>query len=380
MRRVFIILLLLTACVEPFEFSKNNRDPQLVIEAYISDLSYNETLNAPSNGRYFMVKLKYSQPIDKFIRDRITPFADVKLIDDLNNEWSYVENFKEWGTYFLPDKDFEACNDRMYKLQITTHDELISGDELVYESSWEKLPLTTSTPVEKIRFEEDVVKAYYFPAGERKIRDEKVVNVLTSIPANLDRQERYYKWQFSPMWVYEAPLATGDLRPYQKCWVTSSLYLNQYVLQEDVVGASDQVLFSLKTENNNRLYKKFSVLVYQQNVSKDYFYFCNLMQEQTKPNGIFDTPPANLPANFTCLNDPSKKPVGYFGVVNESTRRWYFNIDELSYPVQDNDLRDCLVRYNRPNDPPDYAPECLNCLAYTKGEATLAKPSWWKGN
>lgn len=380
MQRVFIILLFLTACVEPFDFSKNNLDPQLVIEAYISDLSYNESLNAPSNGRYFIVKLKFSQPVDKFIGERITPFAEVKLIDDLDNEWAYFENTREWGTYILPDKEFEACNDRMYKLQITTHDYLISRDELVYESGWEKLPLTTSTPAEEIWFEEDETKTYYFPAGEKKIKEEKIINVSTSVPANLDGQERYYKWQFSPMWVYEAPLALGDLSPYKKCWATSSLYLNQYVLQEDVIGDIDKVLFSLTTEKNNRLYKKFSVLIFQQNVSKDYFYFCELMQEQTKPNGIFDTPPANLPTNFTCLSDPSKKPIGYFGVVNESTRRWYFNIDELSYYVQDNDQEDCLVKYNRPEDPPDYAPECLYCTAYTKGHATLVKPSWWEDN
>lgn len=374
MQRVFTILLLFTGCVQPFEFNRNNLDPQLVIEAYVSDLSYNESLESPSNGRYFIVKLKYSRPVDKFLGDSITPFAEVKLIDDLNKEWRYAENFKEWGTYFLPDQEFEARNDRKYKLQITTH------DELVYESGWEKLPSKTSTPVEEIWFEEEEIKAYYYSAGERKIKDHQIINVSTSIPANSDGQVRYYKWEYSPMWVYEAPLALAELMPYRKCWITSTLYLNNYVLQEGVIGGLDKELFNLKIENNNRLYKNFSVLIFQQNLSKDYFYFCKLMQEQTKPNGIFDTPPANLPTNFTCLNDPSKKPVGYFGVINESTRRWYFNKDDLSYYVQDNDQRDCLVKYNRPQDPPDYAPECLYCLAYTKGDATLVKPSWWKEN
>lgn len=380
MHRVFIILLLLTACVEPFEFSRNNLDPQLIIEAYVSDLSYNESLDAPSDGRFFIVKLKYSQPVDKFLGDRITPFAEVKLIDDLNNEWTYVEGFKEWGTYFLPDKEFKARNDRMYKLQITTHNKLVSHDKLVYESGWEKLPSTTSTPVEEIWFEEDERKNYYYAAGEKKIKDQLFINVSTSIPINSEGEARYYKWEYSPMWVYEAPLALAELRPYKKCWVTSPLYLNHYVLQEDVIGGSDKVLFNLTIENNNRLYKSFSVLIFQQSISKDYFNFLKSMKEQTKPNGIFDTPPANLPTNFTCINDPSKKPVGYFGVINESTKRWYFNKDDLSYYVQDNDRKDCLVKYNRPQDPPDYAPECLNCLAYTEGDATLFKPSWWKDN
>jgi hypothetical protein len=381
MNRVFIILLLLTSCIEPFEFNRNNLDPQLVIEAYISDISYNESLQAPSNGRYFIVKLKFTRPVDKFHGDRITPFAEVKIIDDLDNEWMYYENTREWGTYILPDKDFEACNDRMYKLQITTHDELISGGELVYESDWEKLPSTTPSPIEEIWFEEDERKTYYYPAGEREVGDEKIINISTSIPINSDGQVLYYKWEYSPMWVYEAPLATGELlSPYKKCWITSSLYLNDYALEEDVLGGSDKVLFTLDIVKNRRLFKNFSILIFQQRVSKDYFYFVELMQEQSKSNGIFDTPPANLPTNFTCLNDPSKKPVGYFGVVNESTKRWYFNKDDLSYYVEDYLRKECLVNYGRPEDPLVPAAECLYCLANTDGDATLTKPSWWIEN
>ena len=142
-RVLIIILLLLTACVETFQFSRDEGDPQLVIEAYVSDLSFNESLQAPSNGRYFVVKLRFTRPVDEHIGERITPFADVKIIDDQGNEWLYYEDTRVWGTYFLLDKDFKACFDRMYKLQITTHDQLISGGEVVYESSWEKLPTAT---------------------------------------------------------------------------------------------------------------------------------------------------------------------------------------------------------------------------------------------
>lgn len=375
------MLLLLTACLEPFEFNRNNLDPQLVIEAYISDMSYNESLQAPSNGRYFIVKLRFSQPVDKLQGERITPFADIKIIDDVGNEWLYYENTREWGTYVLPDKDFKACNDRMYKLQITTHDEIISGGEIVYESSWEELPSATPDPVEEIWFEEDERKTYFYPAGEREVGDEKIIKVFTSIPENSDGQVRYYKWHYAPMWVYEASLATGEeLSPFKKCWITSPLYLKDYTLEEDVVGGVDKELFTLDVVENRRVFNNFSVLILQQKVSKDYFYFNELTQEQSKPNGIFDPPPANLPGNFSCLTDPTKKPVGYFGVVNESAKRWYFNKDDLSYYVENFLRRECLVRYNRPEDPPDYAPECLNCLENTDGDATLTQPSWWIEN
>lgn len=377
MNRLYIVLILFTACVESFEFNRNNQDPQLVIESYVSDVSFNESLTAPSDGRYFIVKLKFSRPIDKLHGDRITPFADVKIIDDLGNEWLYYENTRDWGTYILLDKNFKACEDRMYKLQIITHDELISGGELVYESSWEQLPSTNADQVENIWFEEEVKKTYYYPAGEERIRDEDVVNVTTLLPENPNGEARYFKWHFVPMWVYEAPLAVGPLIPFKKCWVTNPLYLDEYTLQEDAVGGNKKVLFTLDVERNRRIFKNLSVLIIQQRVSKDYFFFCALMQEQTQPNGIFDTPPANLPTNFKCLTDPTKTPLGYFGVVNETTKRWYMNIDDLSYYVDDYLYDQCNIRYNRPEGPPEPAPECLSCTESTYGDATLNKPDWW---
>ena len=384
MYRVVFILMLLTACVETFEFSRNNPDPQLVIEAQISDLSYNESLQAPSDGRYFKVKLRFTRPVSEYLGERITPFAEVKIIDDLDNEWMYYENTNEWGTYILPDKDFKACNDRMYKLQITTHDELISGGEQVYESDWEKLPSLAPSPVEQIWFEEDERKIYFYPAERKQIIDEKVVTVSTSIPVNSEGQLRHYKWEYSPMWVYEAPLATGELlSPYKTCWITNPLYLNEFAIEADVHGGQDKELFTLGIDGivgNRRIFKRFSVLIFQQSVSKEYFNFCKLLKDQSTPSGIFETPPATAPTNFTCLSDPSKKPVGYFGVVNESAKRWYFDKGDLSYYVDDYTLRECLIKYNRPQDPPDPAPECLYCLACVDGDATLTKPSWWIDN
>lgn len=371
MNRYFIILLLFTACVEPFDFDRNNSDPQLVIEAYVSDVSYSESLNAPSNGRYFEVKLKWSRPVASNVLDSITPFADVRLIDDENNEWQYHENTSDWGTYIMFDPEFKACEDRQYKLQITLRD-----DE-VYESNWESLPASKVPPVENIWFKEDDIKVYYYPAGEEKIRSEPVMDVYTELPPNPEGEERFYKWEFTPRWVYEAPLATGPFAPWKTCWVTDPGYLDEYALQDDYVGGVEKKLFRMRINRNERFYVLFSVLVSQQSVSRDFYFFNQLMAEQTQPNGIFDSPPANLPGNITCITDPSKTPIGYFGVVSESHRRWYFHKDELSYFVEDNSLAECLARYNRPQDDPDPAPECLACTAYTNGDARLTRPDWW---
>ncbi|MCK5470457.1 MAG: hypothetical protein KAI99_18170, partial [Cyclobacteriaceae bacterium] len=59
-----IILLLLTAdCVEPYNFRIENNQPTLVIEAHISNVSFLETKDYPSDGRYFSVKLSYTSDV-----------------------------------------------------------------------------------------------------------------------------------------------------------------------------------------------------------------------------------------------------------------------------------------------------------------------------
>ena len=59
LKRVLKFLLVVAAagCVEPYEFVIKNNDPSLVIEAFVSDKSFNETIDYPSDGRYFAVKL-----------------------------------------------------------------------------------------------------------------------------------------------------------------------------------------------------------------------------------------------------------------------------------------------------------------------------------
>lgn len=371
MKRYFIILLMFSACVEPFDFDRKNSDPQLVIEAYVSDISFTESMDAPSNGRYFEVKLKWSRPVASTVLDSITPFADVRLIDNDDNEWQYHETSNEWGTYTLFDPDFKACEGQQYKLQITLR------DDLVYESDWETLPALKAPPVEDIWFDEYTVKNYYYAANEQKIGLDTVIDISTKVPPNPEGEERFYRWTFDPYWVYEAPLATGQFAPYRTCWAKNENYLDEYALEEDYVGDVDKKLFRMRINRNERIYYLFSTMVSQQVVSRNFYYFNQLMQQQTRPNGIFDSPPANLPSNFTCINDPSKNPIGYFGVVSESQKRWYFQKDELSFFVKDNSLAECNARFNRPQDDPDPAPECEVCLLYTNGTATLNRPDWW---
>ena len=46
-----------------YEFLIENEQPSLVVEGYISDKSYNETLQYPGDGRCFSVKISYTSDV-----------------------------------------------------------------------------------------------------------------------------------------------------------------------------------------------------------------------------------------------------------------------------------------------------------------------------
>ena len=68
-------------------------------------------------------------------------------------------------------------------------------------------------------------------------------------------------------------------------------------------------------------------------MNEDYYFFWKEMQEQNEGGAIFDRPPFNLRTNFHSLSG-DKKVSGYFGVVQEQAKRWYFDMSELTYHVE----------------------------------------------
>src|SRR5687767_14574748 len=89
--RYFIFFLLVSSCVEPYSFVIDDELPTVVIEGFISDKSFRETLLYPSDGRYFSVKLTYTTDVTN-VRPEPIHRATVLIVSDLGNEWHYSES------------------------------------------------------------------------------------------------------------------------------------------------------------------------------------------------------------------------------------------------------------------------------------------------
>lgn len=355
--------VLITGCIEPYEFVVHDDAPSLVVEAMISDKSFNETLAYPSDGRYFTVRLSETGDVSN-LRARPVENATVELLTSKGEVLIYTETGE--GLYTLHVDDFKALPGVEYRIRVALK------NDRVYESAWEGLPTANVPSIGDIGFREIEKQVYVMEAGTWKLRTRQFLSAYINVPENSVNKEIFYRWTYSPMWIYIAPLVSRN-SPGSTCWVTDPYYLNKYDLQVDRTGGYPKDLFEIQTIRNERIFEKFSVLVTQQAMSEGFYNFWKEMKDRNESGALSGTPPFNLQSNFTSV-DAGQRVSGYFGVTAEDATRWYFDRSELSYEVTNTLMGDCLVVYG-PGPP---AEECLNCTAYSFGDATTTKPAWWQ--
>ena len=358
----FLLFFVTGGCLEPYEFVIEDNEPTLVVESYISDKSFNETLMYPSDGRYFTVKLTLTGDVTN---NRPAPVTNavVNLMSDANEVWSYTES--DAGTYKLLNDTFKAEKGKAYKVHI------LLPDENVYESGWESLPDAEVAPMGEIGFTEIEKQTYVNESREWVLRSVKGINAHVQVPQNTSGKTIHYRWTYDPTWIFVAPLVSTN-SPVYKCWATDPYYFDSFGLQIDNSGGYAKDLFFIPTTRNIRIFEKFSVLVTQHAINEPYFSFWKEMKDRNEGSTLADVPPYNLKTNFSSPTG-GKKVSGYFGVSAEQAKRWYFNKDDLSFYIENTWRADCLVVYG-PGPP---APECLDCREYSFGKATTEKPLWW---
>ena len=351
-------------CTEKYNFKISSDIPQVIIEAFISNKSYEESKLYPAEGRFFYVKLSYLGDID-YTKNQIISEAKVTLVDDQGNKWNYIENLLDKGTYYIYSQNFKAQFGIKYKLNV----ELKSGE--IFESEWQSMP-TERTEIGNISFNEVTNYKYIRRnVNEQVLREFNAIDVNIILPVNHNKEKKYYKWTFDPIWIYIDPKAVqGSVN--KKCWVTDKTYLKKFALQKDEVGSYKTKLFNIETTGNERIYEYFSVLITQQNISEGYYHFWDDLLAQNEKGGLFDYPPFNLNTNFKAVNNDFKVQ-GYFSVVTENAYRWVLNINELSYPIVNNLLELC----NIPQSPAPLTNPCRSCMDYSTGFPQNKPPEWW---
>lgn len=357
----WVLLLLLFSCIEPYEFKISDTSPSLVVEGYISDASYDETILYPSNGKFFNVKLSYTSDVSNIKNEMVTG-ASVSLISKRGGEWKYTEI--DPGVYGLINECFKAEDGQWYKIRVS----LPSG--AMVESDWSSLPDEGIDEMGNLSFEEVTEDVYKVVDGKRQIVNVDGIDINIYLSDNMNKPDPiYYQWTFEPSWIFQASLPPLINK---ECWISNSSYLSGNVLHKDVVGGYGHKLFFMETLDNERLLWQFSLLVRQFQLDKNYYEYLSEVKDQTDES-LVDRPPYNVRTNLIDTAEQIKV-VGYFAVVREKAIRWYINQRDLSYGIENKRKEFCLDPLNAL----ERGPECQDCLAYGEGTSSLKIPIWWK--
>ncbi len=324
-----IMILLFDRCVEPFipPLDVNDTVNLLVVEGLIT----NET--GP-----FGIRLTSTVPVYDYrnilTNSRPITGAAVQIIDDKGNIYMLYENDAGW--YETEEKDLKGIPGNIYTLMITT----IDGRE--YESS--PVLMQEAPDIDRVHYQE--IKRTHFDLETPY--EENWLNILVDSKAS-GKEITYLKWDFEETWEFEMPAyievwhGTGEGDPpptwesidideeKKYCWVTE--YSNSILIKSTVDDPSNEIKsFILQSigPQHDRLNSKYSILVKQHVISRDFYkYFKRIRESNEETGGIFEKTPAQILGNIHCCNE-DEVALGYFMASTVKTKRIFIHQDEHS--------------------------------------------------
>jgi len=319
-----IIMLLFNQCVEPYmpELEANDAEDLLVVEGKIT----NET--GP-----FRIHLTSTVPVYNFqnIQSNSRPVsgAMVQIVDDKGNVYLLYENNAGW--YETEDKELKGIPGNSYSLLITT------PDGIEYQSSPELME--EGPEIDRIHYQE--IKRTHFDLETPY--EENWLNILVDAKAP-DENVTYFKWNFEETWEFDMPgyiwvnhgTDEGDPPPSREsikidpekkhCWVTESS--SSILIKSTVDDPANEVRsFILQTigPQHDRLNIKYSILVKQHVISRDFYnYFKRIREANEETGGIYEKTPAQILGNIQCC-DGDENALGYFMASTVKTKRIYIH-------------------------------------------------------
>lgn len=239
--------------------------------------------------------------------------------------------------------------------------------------------------------------------------DDAIIYVHTHDPAN---NTRYYRWDYIETWNYESVLSTAwgvkdgmifakdPITQTDSCWRTANstniLVASSVALSSDVIS-----YFPIATipQHDEKLSKRYSILVRQYAISAEAFRYLQLIQKNTEQLGtLFDGQPSQLEGNIHASDNPGEPVIGYMTASTVTEKRIFIKNIELkdwNYAPGGTSCDDIFVIPRNPVDfriwdYPDpaytiyYFPMaggimigrkvCLECTALG---GTNVKPSFW---
>jgi hypothetical protein len=313
---LILIVFVFAGCTETYVLKTEDFQDALVIEATITNEFKKQN-----------IILSRTSPLNE-TGQRFEHNAIVSITTDTG----LVYDFVEADNIYTSVQEFNVLPNISYQLSIQTQD----GKH--YESSNELMP-----PISTI----DTVNS--FPSIEM---DELgvLININSFDPTN---NSKFYRYEFEETYKIIAPLWRPDKIEFgsfdriiisPRTTESRVCYSNSNSNSINIITTSDQnedrisnfpITFIPKTDP--KIKNRYSILVKQYILNNNtYSYYKTLKTLTTSGNLLSQIQPGLINGNIKNVNDSNEIVVGYFDVCTISTKRHFFNFDDI-YPNEESD-------------------------------------------
>lgn len=305
---LFLTVLLLHGCIEPYDFEAETYEDVLVLEATITDeLKRQEVLLSRS------AMLGEEEPAPQ-------TRADVRVTDDTGNEYLFEEVAPGRYESSVP---FRAMENRNYRLQIVTN-----GGQ----------------------YESDIVMLQESSAMDDLYARRTTYNGDDGVALQVDNYNspdaaRYYRYTYEETYkiisrfshIYDLVYENGQFVEVLKTREETTCY--------NTVASNDFILASTNSLQENNLEgfpvrfietgnpissRRYSILVKQYALSPEAFAYYETLKKLSGSDNVFSqNQPGFVTGNVYNINDPEEKVVGIFNVSSVSSERIYFNYEDF---------------------------------------------------
>ena len=305
-----LMIFSIVSCTEPYALQSNTYESALVVEAVLTN-----------EAKQHEVKLTKTYRLEEN-ENEVETGAVVKIYGDDGS----VQDFEEIDGIYKSTNIFQAIAGVKYKLTIETS----NGNN--YVSNLETL--TTVTPIEEI------TASAVTNNGVRGVE----IAANSYDPLNTSKYYRYtYEETYKvivPRWSPNKLTFTSDneiiisLRDdpqTRTCYTTNKS--NNIILASTIEMTEDRVTnFPVKfiPQNNYSIANRYSILVKQYVESFNSYNFYRILKSfSNSENVLSQIQPGFIYGNIQCTNNPNEKVIGIFNVASVSSKRIFFNYEEI---------------------------------------------------
>ena len=345
---LLLTLLVVTNCVQPYDFDPEDGKTYFVVSGGINQLDETNS-----------IKLSYSTKYGTFSGAKPIDNARVFLVNSKNEKEEFF--FEEDGVYTHFGLQVPVLVGESYHIEIETSNK-------TYRTEPQKLPV----PIVPDRVSYDVGYATTVNSIGNEVTRENI-DIFIHTPININGEHSYLRWKTDESWVF-TEIQCHPLQIPLPCFMYRKLEPDRIFIydSEGITGNYlDRKLIAQKTiDDRVEFIERHFFNGHQYTLTKEAFEYWQKVVDLANPSGdIFDLPPAPLPGNVNNINDPSEIVLGYFEVsakaiarvdLTQSDIQW-FNFFSKTYmcnygssAIYDEACCNCMVLPGSSRERPDY--------------------------